>query len=94
MADFNEGEFEGISDYRDLAGVLTALHSLTIRAYLEAGHADPIMYQAVKKLAELSQLIGNPEFTDELEILKLEVGNKVDEVIEERNIPISREEWS
>lgn len=94
MAQFDEGDFEGIEDYRDLAGVSLSLIALTAKTYLEAGHADPLIYKMVGRATELSELLGVQEFTDKLALLKLEVGNKVEEIIEEHEMPIGREDWS
>lgn len=94
MAEFNEGQFEGIEDYRDLAGVALSLNAMIAEMYLEMGHADPLLFKLIEKTAEVSQLMKIQEFTDRLELLKMRVGQQVDEIIEEVGHDIEKGSWS
>lgn len=81
-------------DNEQVAKLALSLNAVLAEAYLEAGHADPMIYQVIERASQLSRFLEDSELTNDLEFLKMKIGNRVDEIIEENNIPMEKGEWS
>jgi hypothetical protein len=81
-------------DPRDVAIMTMGAIGGTVEVYLEAGHADPLLYKLVELIEGLSENLDFQELTERLTLLKMRVGEAVNEMIDANNIPIDKDEWS
>lgn len=81
-------------DARDVAIMSMGAIGATVEMYLEQGYADPMLYKLVEFIEGLSPNLEFPELTERLTLLKMRVGEAVNETIDANNLPISKDEWS
>lgn len=81
-------------DSRDVAIMAMGAIGATVEIYLEQGYADPLLYKMVEFVEGLSPALGFPELTERLTVLKMSVGEAVNEVIDANNLPVNKDEWS
>jgi len=81
-------------DPRDVAVMSMGAIGATVEMYLESGYADPMLYKLVEFIEGLSPALEFQELTERLTVLKIRVGEAVNETIDANNLPIDKNEWS
>jgi hypothetical protein len=81
-------------DARDVAIMSMGAIGATVEVYLEQGYADPLLYKLVEFIEGLSENLEFQELTERLTVLKMRVGEAVNETIDANNLPIDKNEWS
>ena len=81
-------------DPRDVAIMTMGAIGGTVEIYLEQGYADPLLYKLVEFTEGLSESLEFQELTERLTVLKMRVGEAVNETIDANNLPIDKNEWS
>jgi hypothetical protein len=81
-------------DARDVAIMTMGAIGATVEMYLEQGYADPMLYKLVNFIEGLSENLEYQELTERLTLLKMRVGEAVNETIDANNLPIDKDEWS
>ena len=81
-------------DPRDVAIMTMGAIGGTVEVYLESGYADPLLYKLVEFIEGLSVGLEFQELTERLTVLKMRVGEAVNETIDANNLPIDKNEWS
>jgi hypothetical protein len=81
-------------DTRDVAIMTMGAIGATVEMYLEQGYSDPMLYKLVEFIEGLSPNLEFTELTERLTLLKMRVGEAVNETIDANNLPIDKDEWS
>lgn len=69
-------------DDKEIAVASLVLLGTTIESHLENGLSTPMFFRALELAVELAEEIGLQELTDRLNCLKMEVGERNNEIIE------------
>jgi len=89
----NKMDIENL-DSRDVAIMSMGAIGATVETYLEQGYADPLLYKLVEFIEGLSGNLEFQELTERLTVLKIRIGEAVNETIDANNLPIDKDEWS
>lgn len=81
-------------DPKDVAIMAMGAIGATVEMYLEQGYADPMLYKLVEFIEGLSPALEFPELTERLTVLKMSVGEAVNETIDANNLPVDKDKWS
>jgi hypothetical protein len=81
-------------DAEDIALMSLGILGGLLEAYVGEEYADPMMYKALGLGARLCDKLGAEEMAERFRFVQIQAGELVNQIIDERNLPIQKDEWS
>lgn len=77
-----------------IACMALATIGVLIEDYCEQGYCDPTMYQSLKLAERLALKLGEEQLATRLATAKMFAGETVNQMIDNFNIPVGKDEWA
>jgi hypothetical protein len=91
----NHQELENIElDDREVAIASLCVIGGLVEAYCQSEYADPLLYSASEVAEKLARKLGEIALAERLATVKIYAGETVNKMIDEHEMPISKESWS
>ncbi len=94
MCDKCENHLEGDLDAEDLAAMALGVLGGLLEAYVSEEYADPMMYKALGFGAKIAHKLGAEEMAQRFQFIQIQAGELVNQIIDEQNLPIDKNNWS
>jgi hypothetical protein len=81
-------------DESDIAIMALSIVGALVENYCEEGYCDPTMYKALALAEKLAQKLEHERLAERLTTTKIFAGETVNKLIDENQMPISKEGWA
>lgn len=89
----SEIENREISEH-DIAVMALSIVGGLIENYCENNYCDPTMYNALELASKLAKKLGEVELAERITTVMIHAGETINALIDEHEMPISKESWS
>jgi hypothetical protein len=78
----------------DIAVMALSIVGGLIENYCENNYCDPTMYNALEIAEKLAMKLGEIGLAERITTVKMYAGETINTIIDDNNLPISKESWS